>query len=301
MSTALPLTGKTCLVTGATSGHGLAVARALARRGAHLVLLARDAGKAAGVAEALVLEAPGRRRPEVLLGDLASQASIARAVEAFLSSGRPLHLLVNNAGIVSLHRRETPDGLEQVFAVNYLALYQLTLGLLPRLLDSGTACEPARVVNVSSDMHRVARLHLDDLQSRRGYSWHGSYARSKLAIVLFTRELARRLGQPAPVGEARITVNAVDPGPVRSGIAESAPRWIARATAWMMRWFFPSADQAARTAVFVATAPEVASITGAYFRFGRLHRPGVGKDPELGERLWRESVALTGADFEARS
>lgn len=299
MTFALPLLGKSCLVTGATSGHGLAVARGLAMRGADLWLLVRNPEKGARVAEALALEAPGRRRPELLIADLASRESVGRAAEAFLESGRPLHLLVNNAGMVSLRRQETEEGLELVFAVNYLALFGLTLRLLPRLLATGSPEDPARIVNVSSDMHRMATLRPGDLQSRRGYTWYGSYALSKLAILHFTRELATRLGEPAPVGEARVTVNAVDPGPVRSGIADAAPRPIARATALMMQWFFPSADRAARTALLVAAAPEVASITGGYFRFGRLRQPSLGDDPSLGARLWEESVALTGVDLTA--
>lgn len=294
-----PMQGKTCLVTGSTSGHGLGLARALARLGADLVLLGRDPEKSSRVADALSQEAPGRRRPAVLLADLSSQGEVARVAQAFAElrpHGR-LHLVVNNAGMVSLHRQETSDGLEKVFAVNYLAMFHLTLRLLPRLFAAGSPEAPARVINVASDMHRMARLSLDDLQLRRGYSWHRSYAQSKLAVLLFTRELARQLGEPFPLGRASVVVSAVDPGPVDSGIARSAPPYIARPTAWMMRWFFPSGDRAARTALWAATAPETACVTGRYFRFGRLAEPDLGRDPSLGQRLWQRSVDLTGVDF----
>jgi NAD(P)-dependent dehydrogenase (short-subunit alcohol dehydrogenase family) len=246
------------------------------------------------VADLIQGESPGGRRPELLLGDLSSRADVRRAAEEFLAAAPllPLHLLVNNAGLVSLHRRETPDGLEQVFAVNYLAHYQLTALLLPRLLRTGTPGAPARVVNVSSDMHRLYRLKPLDLQSRRRYSWHAAYGRSKLALLYFTRELARRLGSPAPAGDARVTVNAVDPGPVRSGIARHSPPYIARPTAWMMRWLFPEASKAARTALWIATAPEVAPITGGYFRFGRLRRPRLDADPVVARQLWDRSAEL---------
>lgn len=296
-----PMRGRTCLITGATSGHGMAVARHLGRLGADLVLLARDADRGRRVADRIQGEAPGGRRPTLLLAELASQADVRRAATEWLEARprRPLHVLVNNAGLVSLRREETRDGLERVFAVNYLAHYQLTALLLERLQASGTPARPARIVNVSSDMHRLYRLPLSDLQSTRRYSWHASYGRSKLALVYFTRELARRLGPPAPTGGARVTVNAVDPGPVRSGIASHSPACIARPTAWMMRAVFPSAARAARTAIWIATAPEVAPITGGYFRFGRLHEPRVDTDPTVSPRLWDQSAALTGVRWPA--
>lgn len=290
------MTGRTCLVTGATSGHGLALARALARRGADLVLLARNQAKATRVADELQRESTTASRPEVLLADLASRVDVDRAATSFLDAhpARPLHLLVNNAGLVNLRREETVDGVERVLAVNYLALAQLTRRLLPRLRITGTPEDPARIVNVSSDMHRMVRLDLADLELRRRYSWWRSYAQSKLAIVYFTRELARRLGQPAPTGDATVTVNAVDPGPVRSGIASSSPAFIARPTDWMMRWFFPSADRAARTALWLATAPEVAPLTGHYARFGRLQRPLVSRDPHVATALWDRTSQMLG-------
>src|SRR5215510_3776143 len=169
--------GRVCLVTGATSGHGRAVAMGLARLGADVVLLGRSAERCRRV-QAEIAARAGGKAPAVLLCDLASRREIERAATEYFDSGRPLHVLVNNAGLVSLARRESADGVELTFAVNYLAMFQLTLLLLPRLLEGA----PARIVNVSSDTHRIARLDLDDLELR-SYGWMRAYGRWKLAIV----------------------------------------------------------------------------------------------------------------------
>ena len=151
------LRGRTCLVTGSTDGHGKAVALALAARGADVVLHARNREKALAV-QAEVARAGGGKTPELLLADFASPAAIDRAVAEYLASGRPLHVLVNNAGLVGLSRRVDEAGHELTFAVNYLAMFRLTLGLLPRLRESA----PARIVNVGSDTYKIARLDFDD-------------------------------------------------------------------------------------------------------------------------------------------
>lgn len=294
----IDLAGRRCVVTGATSGHGEAVARTLARWGAQVVIVARNETKAHRVAELLRIESPLGIAPEIVLADLSRREPTRAAADALGSPAdpRPIHLLVNNAGMVSLHRQETPDGLETVFATNYLAPFELTLRLLPRLRASGTADAPARVVNISSDMHRMARLPLDDLQSRRRYSWHQSYARSKLALVYLTRALARRLAPLRPHGAGTVTVNAVDPGPVRSAIAERAPAYVARPTAWMMRAFFPAPARAARTAIWLCTAPELAHRSGGYFRFGRERAPRVPDEATVAPALLARSVELTHLD-----
>ena len=205
------------LVTGATSGHGLGLARLLARRGAALVLLGRSPERLAAVQRELTGLAP--TPPRTVVCDLAVRADVDRAADALLADGQPLHVLVNNAGIVNQRRELTPDGVEATLAVNVLAPYQLTVRLLPLLAASA----PARVVLVSSDMHRVARLDPGDLQLARGYSWWTAYGRSKLALVVMARDLARRLRG------AGVTVNALDPGPVASRIAMNNPSLVARA------------------------------------------------------------------------
>ncbi len=278
------MTGKVCLVTGATDGHGRAVARQLARRGAEVVLHGRSAEKCRLLQQEIAAEASGRA-PTVLLCDLASQAEINRATSEFIASGRPLHLLVNNAGLVSLRRQESVDHHELVFAVNYLAMFQFTLRLLPRLVES----KPARIVNISSDAYRIAKLDLDDL-ALDPYSFSNAYARSKLAVLYFTIELARRID-----GE-RVTVNAVDPGPIASNIGANNPGFLYSLARPMIRYLFPSADRAARTAMWVATDPALADASGGYFRSQKQRREPLEFDEKLSERLWRTSMKLTATD-----
>lgn len=281
------LQGRVCMVTGATSGHGRAVAFALAKRGADVVLLGRNRERCQRV-QREIADVNGGKRPEVLLCDLDSRKEIDRASDAFLASGRPLHVLVNNAGLVNLRRRETFDGVEQVFGVNYLALYQLTLRLTSRLRESA----PARIVNVASDSHRVVRLDLDDLELRRRYSVWRSYSQSKLAIVYFTLELARRLEGSG------VTVNAVDPGPVASNIGGNNPGALYTLVGPLVRTLLPSPEKAARTAVSLASDKEFESVTGAYYKFGTRRTPRIDeKNPDVGARLWQISASMTGTDL----
>lgn len=278
------MNGLVCLVTGATDGHGRAMARQLAARGAEVVIHGRSREKCEAVQSEIA--ATGAKRPEILLCDLSSRAEVDRAASEFLASGRPLHRLVNNAGLVTLDRQESVDGHELVFAVNYLAMYQLTLRLLPRLRESA----PARIVNISSDSYKIAKLDLDDL-ALEPYSMSNAYARSKLAIVYFTIELAKRIeGQG-------VAVNAVDPGPVASNIGANNPGLLYSLAKPMIKYLFPSADRAARTAMMVATEPSLATATGGYYR-SRKHRPNpIEFDAALSERLWGISAELTGVDL----
>jgi NAD(P)-dependent dehydrogenase (short-subunit alcohol dehydrogenase family) len=278
--------GRVCLVTGATDGHGRAVARALARRGADVVLHGRSPEKCRRVQHEIAAE-NGGKSPEILLCDLASREAIDRAASEFLAGGRPLHVLVNNAGLVSQARQLNAEGIELTFAVDYLAVFQLTLRLLPRLLESA----PARIINVASDTYRMARLDFEDLQLERGYSFMRAYARSKLATVYFTLELARRL-------EGRgVTVNAVDPGPVASNIGANNPGLAYRIVSPVIRHLFPSPDRAARTALMLATDPKLEGETGGYYRSGRKRERPLAFDPEVSGRLWRLSAEKTRVDL----
>lgn len=327
----LDLQGRTCLVTGSTDGHGKAVALALAARGADVVLHARSREKALAVRDE-VARAAGGKAPEILLADLARAEEIDAAVATYLESGRPLHVLVNNAGLVGLSRRVNDAGLELTFAVNYLAMFRLTLGLLPRLQASG----PARIVNISSDTYRIAKLDLEDLQLERDYSMMRAYGQSKLAILYFTLELAQRLAGAAGVAGARagaagtparapsgevtgnaapragggafdlrsavdgaarwVTVNAVDPGPVASNIGADNPGLAYRLVGPLIRGFFPSAARAARTAVRVATDPALERSTGGYWRSNKRREKPLDFDPSLSRALWEKSLALAGID-----
>jgi NAD(P)-dependent dehydrogenase (short-subunit alcohol dehydrogenase family) len=280
------MTGRVCLVTGASDGHGRAVAEALAGAGAEVVLLGRNPQKCE-TAQREIAEATGRK-PGVLLCDLMNRADVDRAADEYLASGRPLHLLVNNAGLVNLHRQLNAEGLEQTFAVNYLAMFQLTLRLFDRLKESA----PARIVNISSDTYKIAKLELDNLQLERGYSVSQAYGRSKLAIVHFSLELARRIQGTG------VTVNAVDPGPVASNIAANNPGFLYSLAKPMIRYLFPSAARAARTCLLIATDPALETSTGGYWRSRkRRDQPLANPEPELTAGLWRESVRLTGVDL----
>jgi NAD(P)-dependent dehydrogenase (short-subunit alcohol dehydrogenase family) len=275
--------GRTCLVTGATDGHGKAVAQELAARGADLVLLARSREKALAVQDEIARACDGKA-PEILLADLASSGDVDQAIDAYRASGKPLHVLVNNAGLVGLSRRVNDAGLELTFAVNYLAMFRLTLGLLPLM----EASRPARIVNISSDTYRIARLNFDDLQLEHGYSLMKAYGQSKLAILYFTLELAQR------IAGCGVTVNAVDPGPVASNIGADNPGIAYRLVGPLIRRLFPSPRRAARTALQVATDPALEAASGGYYRSGRLREKPLEFDPEVSRRLWKTSLDLSG-------
>jgi NAD(P)-dependent dehydrogenase (short-subunit alcohol dehydrogenase family) len=271
---------RTCLITGPTSGIGRATALELARRGMSLVLLCRDAAKAKELSAEIARG--GGAEPMVVLADLASQADIRRAAAEFLGTGRPLHLLINNAGVVNLKRTLTADGLETTFAVNHLAYFLLTSLLLDRLRESA----PARIVNVASEAHKFAPLDFDDLQNERRYRALRVYGQSKLANLLFTAELARRLA------DSGVTVNAVHPGAVATGLGKNNGVW-ARAVVGVLALFFRAPDDGAATSTYVATAPELEGVSGRYFANRREKRPSPAAcDADAARRLWQVSEQL---------
>lgn len=277
--------GKVCLVTGATDGHGRALAMQLAALGANVVVHGRNPEKCADVQREIAAR-NGGKLPQVLLCDLASRASIDAAAEEYLASGRPLDLLVNNAGLVSLTRQESVDGHELVLAVNFFAMFQLTLRLWPRLVASA----PARVINLSSDTYKIGNLDLDNL-ALEPYSVANAYSRSKLAVVYFTRELARRAA-----GQG-VTVNAVDPGPVASNIGANNPGLLYSIAKPMIKYLFPSADRAARTAMMLATDPDLKDASGGYYRSMKLRENPLDFDADFSQRLWSIASEATGVDL----
>ncbi len=284
MGNSADLGGRTCLITGATNGHGEAVAKALARLGADIILLGRSSDKCRRVQSEIGAETG--KSPDVLICDLSSLSDIRRTAAEFLAWKRPLHLLVNNAGLVNRYYRESAEGIEETFAVNYLAMYTMTNLLLDRIIESS----PARIVNVSSDTHRIADLDLDDMEGRaKRYSLMGAYGRSKLGIVYFTLELARRLEGSG------VTVNAVDPGPIASGIAKK-PGLLARIADAIIQLTFPKPDRAARTAIYLASSPDVEGLSGTYWRFMKRKDPKVPGGEAFGARLWEITAAMAGID-----
>ena len=279
------LAGKTVLVTGATNGIGRVSAVALARMGAKLFVVARDAARAEAVRAEIAREAPDAP-VRVLVADLSRQADIRRAAAEFLATGEPLHVLLNNAGVVELRRGETADGIETTFAVNHLGYFLLTNLLLERIRASA----PARIVNVASEAHRMGGpLDFQDLGSAKRYSAMAVYGRSKLANLLFTRELARQL---AGTG---VTVNAVHPGAVRTGLGLNNDAPILRLLLRLVQPFFRSPERGARTSIWACSAPELEGVSGRYFSDCREKQPSAAaRDDAAARRLWDASAKLVG-------
>jgi retinol dehydrogenase 12 len=275
------MNGKVCVVTGATSGIGKATAAALARQGAELVLVGRDRGRSEATAAELARVAASP--PRVEIADLSSMAQV-RALADRLGAMDRIDVLINNAGFVAGQRRMTEDGFEDAFAVNHLAPFLLTNLLLGKL----TASAPSRVITVASDAHTAARLDLDDVHLEHGWDSWRSYSNSKLANILFTRELARRL---AGTG---VTANCAHPGVVRTGFGRSGSPLL-RIGLTIARPFLLSPEQGASTVVYLATSPDVAGATGGYYVKSRLREPSkAAQDDATARQLWELSEELTG-------
>lgn len=275
------LDGKLCLVTGANSGIGLVTARELVRRGGDVLLACRRRDSGEDACRQIEREV-GRRPAEILVADFASLAEVRALAARVRGIGRPLDVLVNNAGLMLTERRVTPDGFEATFAVNHLAPFLLThllRDLLPR---------DGRVVNVASRAHKRATLDFDDLQSERSFDGWRTYCRSKLCNVLFNAELARRLG---PGG---VTANCLHPGVVATGFGrESNGLW--RLGLRIARPFMISAEKGAATSVYLASSPEVRGVTGRYFANCRPADPSrAASDPASAARLWEISERMVG-------
>jgi NAD(P)-dependent dehydrogenase (short-subunit alcohol dehydrogenase family) len=279
------LPGKTVLITGATSGIGLAAAQALARRGAEVVMVGRDAARTEAAASA-VRASSGQRAVSHLLCDFSSQASIRELATTFRAGHPHLHVLVNNAGGVHQRRGETVDGIEATFAVNHLGYFLLT----NLLLDLLVANAPARVVSVASVGHRSGTLDFDDLGfAAGGYGIMRAYTRSKLANVLFAAELARRL---AGTG---VTSNSLHPGAVATHIWAGSPPWAKPLIFLFFRPFFISAEKGGDRIVQLVADPAFDGMSGRYFENGREVAPApLARDAALARRLWEASERLVG-------
>lgn len=277
------LEGQVCMVTGATSGIGQATARALAQQGATVVAVGRSKEKADATVAALRQES-SNGSIDYLLADLSAQAQVRRLADAFQARYPRLDVLINNAGGFFMKREESVDGIEMNWALHVLCPFLLT-NLLQEIL---VASAPARVVNVSSDMHKFAKLNMDDLEMAQGYSGQKAYGQSKLALVLITYELARRL---AGTG---VVANAVHPGFVATGIGMGGG-FLYRVAAPLIKLVAQSPEEGARTSVYVAAAPEVADVTGQYFAKEEPVRSApVTYDEALAERLWAVCAQMTG-------
>ena len=275
--------GKVCMVTGANAGIGRATALGLAKTGATVVMVCRNRDRGQE-ALARVQQESGNSSVRLLLADLSSQASIHRLATDFKALYPALHVLINNAGIIPRRRILTDDGLETQFAVNHLAYFLLT-GLLLDVLKAGA---PARIVNVSSQLHGRAPLDFDDLQSESGYNRTLVYARTKLANVLHTYELARMLEGTG------VTANCLHPGVVATNLLADATG-LPRVIRFAARVVRASPEAGARTSLYLATSPEVEGVTGKYFARERaVPSSEASYDQPASRRLWRISEELTG-------
>jgi NAD(P)-dependent dehydrogenase (short-subunit alcohol dehydrogenase family) len=280
MNQHVDMAGRICVVTGATRGIGRATAAGLARLGATVVLVARRRDDGERVAREIAAEGPAA--PSVVAADLSDLGSI-RGAAAELSRRYPhLHVLINNAGVIPRQREVTVDGLERQLVVNHLAYFLLTNLLLPRL----QAGAPSRIINVSSGAHTHATIDFDDLQAERRYDPKQVYSRTKLANVLFTYELARRLRG------TEVTANCLNPGVVDTGML--ADYLGARPGDAVSRTFGATPEEGAGTSIFLATSPEVEGMSGKYFERKRPIRSShESYDEAVARRLWQISERLT--------
>ena len=277
------LRDRICLVTGATSGIGRVAATALAGMGATVLLAGRDRGRGSAALEEI------RRRggsAEFLQADFSSLHAVRELAAEVRSRYPRLDVLLNNAGGVNAERRLTPDGIEQTFAVNHLATFLLT----EELRDLLVASAPARIVTVSSEAHRMLKaLDFDNLQGEQSYKGFRAYAISKLANILFTYELDRRLHGTG------VTANCLHPGTVRTGIWGAA-RGVLRLLVLLVQPFMISAERGAQPLIKLASDPACAAVSGRYFLKGKEARSSpLSYDTEVAARLWETSATLIAA------
>lgn len=273
------LSGKTCLITGANSGLGLAMAKRFAKSGAEVVLLCRDRQKGETALREIRTATPNASA-ELMICDLASLDAVGNFIREFTKTHDKLDILFNNAAVMKLQRTVTGDGLEMMFQTNYLAPFILTTALLETLKRSPSA----RIINIASPPPKM-RLDFDDLQSTKDYHAYRSFFQTKLCLLLFTIELSRKLAG------TNITANATDPvpGTFKSNLIREAPRPLV----WLQGLFAADADKAAENVVFLAAADEPRAMTGKLF-LGRREKPLVAywRDEAIGERLWSATQSL---------
>jgi NAD(P)-dependent dehydrogenase (short-subunit alcohol dehydrogenase family) len=280
--------GKTVLVTGANQGIGKATAIALAAKGAHVVIVARNADKGRAALAQVRAAAPGGA--ELIVADLSSQEQVRRAAAEFKARHDRLDVLVNNAGVYVPERHVTADGLEETFGLNHLGYFLFT----KELLDVIQATRQARIVNVSSDAHRGARMRWEDLQfERTPYRGFQAYGQSKLANVLFTYELARRLEGTG------VTVNCLHPGVIGSGFGQTYGSALSILVK-IARPFMLSPEEGARTSIYLASSPEVEGVTGKYFsKCKPVKSNAISYDLQSQQKLWSLSEQLVKAHAKA--
>ena len=278
-----PMAGKIVLVTGSTGGIGQATALGLARMGAHVAITGRDQARTENAAREI--RAIGGGQVDTFVADLSCQSQVRRLADEVLQQLPRIDVLVNNVGGYWNTRHVTADGLERTFALNHLAPFLLTNLLLNRLKESAQA----RVVTVASNAHTTGRIDFDDLQGEQSHSGARAYSQSKLANVLFTYELARRMRATL------VTANALHPGVVRTSFGAEDPAGIQRFFVPFMRPFLKAPTQGAATSIHLASAPDLGQVTGRYFANSKPKRSSkLSYDEAAAARLWQASAALVG-------
>jgi NAD(P)-dependent dehydrogenase (short-subunit alcohol dehydrogenase family) len=273
--------GKTVVITGATSGIGEVAALNLAEKGARIVFIARDKKRA----DVLLGKFPGGAPHAYHLADLSTIESVKRVGAAIAEAVPKIDVLMNNAGAIFAKRSLTADGLEMTFAVNHMAYFVLTHALLGNVK---AAAPGARIISTSSQMHASGRLDFDDLQVKRGYTAWDAYANSKLANVLFTRALAKRLEGSG------VTANCLHPGFVNTRFGDLSGGAVAPALKLAKLSAIPPA-RGAETMIWLASSPDAAQYNGRYFDRSKPVTPGAqAQDDAAAERLWIESMRLAG-------
>tara|TARA_B110000003_G_scaffold268599_1_gene298304 strand:+ start:1533 stop:2384 length:852 start_codon:yes stop_codon:yes gene_type:complete len=274
---------KNILITGATSGIGRSTVLALSSMGASVTFIARNKDKA----EILLKELNTKSQNEAayILADLSSQKEVKSAAKEYLKMNRPLDILINNAGLINLKRRETIDGFEETFAVNHLAYFSLTNLLIDKLKES----ESARIINISSGAHQfVKRMNFDDIQSEKNYKPFKVYSYSKLANILFTRKLSEILK------DDNITVNCLHPGVVATGFASQNDSKFQKFLFKLSKPFMRSSNKGAETSIYLSSSDDVSDVSGKYFYNSKISKISSGaSNEEDTERLWRISMELT--------
>ena len=275
------MAGKIVLITGATNGIGLESAVGLAAKGATVVMVGRDRAKGEA-ALADVKKRSGNDKVELLLADLSTMAAVRKLAADFLARHDKLHVLLNNAGALNASRKVSPDALELTFQVNHVAYFLLTELLLPTLKASA----PARIVSVASDAHKGMTLDFNDLQSEKRYTSFVVYGQSKLANVLWTYELSRRLEGTG------VTANCLHPGVVATGFGKNDTGLFALG-ARLIAPFLISPEKGARTSVWAASAPELVNVTGKYFKKQKaISSSRQSNDVAAQKKLWEVTEAL---------
>jgi retinol dehydrogenase 12 len=277
------LNGKICLVTGATSGIGKVTATTLAARGAEVVIVGRNPQKTQATVQQIRMET-GSDAVNFLLADFSNLAQVRDLAAAYKKQYSRLDVLVNNAGAYFNARRKTSYGVEATFLVNHLASFLLTNLLLETLQNSA----PARIVNVASDAHHHGTLDLNDLEFKRFYFGFWAYARSKLANILFTYELSRRLAGSS------VTVNALHPGGVATDIFKNDFSIFGPAIKWIVSLFTLTPEQGADNSIYLASSSEVDGVTGKYFvKREAVTSAPISYDEKLARQLWEISEKIT--------